>query len=138
MSDSSQYRGLNSPHETRHLVIPRAEPNAKLTPLKYLGAQASSSEGEDSEIVDPLIQGLLDRLPKRNGVWTLDDRAKWLRTAASIFGLVYKANDGDHGEISVVLVKQANSPVTASGSAEAISPGFIGQNLSFGSKAGTK
>jgi hypothetical protein len=120
----NQQRGWNTSHETSRLMMPRAEP-----PLKLLGAQASDAEGDDPRITDRLIQGLLDRLPKPNGIWSLDDRAKWLRTAASIFGLVYKASDGEHREISIVLVKQeaANSPVTALGVAEATAPGFIGR-----------
>jgi hypothetical protein len=117
-------------------MMPRAEPSESLTPLKLLsaqvkllGAQSSDSEGDDRGITDLLIQGLLDRLPKPNGIWSLDDRAKWLRTAASIFGLVYKANDGEHREISIGFVKQeaANSPVTELGVAEATAPGFIGR-----------
>lgn len=105
--------------------MPRAEPTANFTPLRCFGAQASAAELQDSEIVDPLIQALFERLPKRNGVWTLDDRVKWLRTAASIFGLVFKASDGEQREIGVVLA--AHSPVTPLGTPEAICPGFIGQ-----------
>jgi hypothetical protein len=48
----------------------------------------------------------VDRLPKPNGIWPLDERAKWLRTAASVFDLVYKADDGEQREISVALAKQ--------------------------------
>ena len=109
----------------RHLVTPRAEPNASFTPLRCFGAQPSAAEVEGSEPIDPLIQALFDRLPKRNGEWTLDDRAIWLRTAASIFCLVYKASVGEHREIGVVLA--ANSPVTPLGTTETICPGFIGQ-----------
>jgi len=115
MFGPNQQRGWNTPHEKSRLMMPRAEPTESLTPLKLLGAQASDAEGDDRRITDLLIQGLLDRLPKPNGIWSLDDRAKWLRTAASIFGLVYKASDGEHREISIVFVKQevASSPVTA-------------------------
>jgi hypothetical protein len=76
---------------------------------------------EANKAADPLIQGLVDRLP-RNGTWNLDERAKWLRTAASIFGLVYKAGDGEQRDISVELV-QADSGT----SAKPISPGFLGR-----------
>ena len=136
MFGPNQQRGWNTPHEKSRLMMPRAEPSESLTPLKllsaqvkFLGAQASDAEGDDRGITDLLIQGLLDRLPKPNGIWSLDDRAKWLRTAASIFGLVYKASDGEHREISIVFVKQetASSPVTALGVAEATAPGFIGR-----------
>ena len=120
----NQYRGWNAPQAKSRLVTPRPEPTPSLTPLKLLDAQPSTPDADDRGITDLLIQGLLDRLPKPNAIWSLDDRAKWLRTAASIFGLVYKASDGDHREIGVVLLKQdaGNAPVT-----EAIAPGFIDQ-----------
>ncbi len=120
----NQYRGWNAPQAKSWLVTPRPEPTPSLTPLKLLDAQPSTTDADDRGITDLLIQGLLDRLPKPNAIWSLDDRAKWLRTAASIFGLVYKASDGDHREIGVVLLKQdaGNAPVT-----EAIAPGFIDQ-----------
>ena len=121
MSDPNQYRGWNSAPTTRHFVAPRATPNPSFLPPRQLDAQANATEAEDSKAADPLIQGLLDRLPKRNGTWNLDERAKWLRTAVSIFGLVYKASDGEQREISVGFV-QANSGT----SAEVITPGFLG------------
>lgn len=43
---------------------------------------------------DPLIQALVDKLPKPNTVWSLDDRARWLRAAVIIFNLVY--SDDEH------------------------------------------
>ena len=119
----NQNRGWTAPHEKSRLVMPRPEPIPSLTPLKLLGAQPSNTEVEDPGATDLLIQGLLDRLPRPDGIWSLDDRAKWLRTAASIFGLVYKTIDGEHREIGVVLLRQnaGNSSDT-----EAIAPGFIG------------
>jgi hypothetical protein len=52
-------------------------------------------EPTDSVVPDPLIQGLMDRLPKPDSVWSLDDRGKWLRAAAVIFSLIYKLDEGD-------------------------------------------
>ena len=34
------------------------------------------------EMPDPLIQALVDKLPKPNTIWPIDDRAKWLKAAA--------------------------------------------------------
>jgi len=85
-------------------MTPRADPSESLT-AKLLVAQQSNAEVPDIGRTDLLIQGLVDRLPKPNDIWSVDDRAKWLRTAASIFDLVYKAGDGEHGEISVALAK---------------------------------
>lgn len=40
----------------------------------------------------PFIQGLLDTLPKPESEWSVADRVKWLRTAANVFGLIYKGD----------------------------------------------
>ncbi|MGH9552895.1 MAG: hypothetical protein ACRD3W_26175 [Terriglobales bacterium] len=48
----------------------------------------------DCAMPDPLIQGLMGRLPKPDSVWSLDDRGNWLRAAAVIFSLVYKTDKG--------------------------------------------
>jgi hypothetical protein len=73
---------------------------------KLLVAQQSGADRVDRETRDLLIQGLVERLPQSNGLWSLDDRAKWLRTAASVFDLVYQAGDGDDREIRIALARQ--------------------------------
>src|SRR5262245_2487888 len=45
------------------------------------------------EMPDPLIQALIDKLPKLNTVWSIDDRAKWLKAAAMAFNLIYKTSE---------------------------------------------
>ena len=55
--------------------------------------------------VDSLIRGLVDILPNANDIWSLDDRAKWLRLAAGIFDLGYKTVDGEQKTISIVVSK---------------------------------
>ena len=64
--------------------------------------------------IDRLIKGLVDLLPKPDGIWRVEDRVKWLRLAADIFDLGYKANDGQSVEISIVALKQvpANPPTS--------------------------
>ena len=57
--------------------------------------------------IDSLIKGLVDLLPKPDGIWRVEDHVKWLRLAADIFDLGYKANDGQSVEISIVALKQA-------------------------------
>jgi len=37
----------------------------------------------------------------------LHERVKWLRLAAGIFDLGYKADDAEHGEISIAVVREA-------------------------------
>ena len=58
------------------------------TPVLTLVDTAERSEAESSEMPDPLIQALVKKLPKPNSIWSLEDRAKWLRAAAIIFNLV--------------------------------------------------
>jgi hypothetical protein len=85
------------------IAAPRVEPRDSLT-AKLLGAQ-KMSEAADGGATDLLIQGLVGRLPTANSLWSLEDRARWLRTAASVFDLVYKADDGERREIGVVFAK---------------------------------
>ncbi len=73
------------------------------------GAEAKA-RGEQSSTSDLLIRGLVERLPKPDEIWPLDDRAKWLRTASSIFALVYRMREDDKGEIGVALTKPGNGP----------------------------
>jgi hypothetical protein len=128
LSNPKQQRGLNGSHETSPLMIPRLESMECQTPLKLLGSHTNDAKGDDHATADPLMQALINRLPKPEGIWSLDDRAKWLRTAANIFSLVYRASDGEVRDVSVVLVKQepANSPVTTElGPAETKRDGLV-------------
>jgi hypothetical protein len=56
----------------------------------------ASERSDASEMPDPLIQALVKKLPKPNSVWSIEDRAKWLRAAAIIFNLVYKPGEANH------------------------------------------
>ncbi|MBI4291281.1 MAG: hypothetical protein HY661_07380 [Betaproteobacteria bacterium] len=51
--------------------------------------------GNDGGDLPPFIQGLLSKLPNEGEVWPIADRANWLRTASNIFGLMYKAEEGN-------------------------------------------
>jgi hypothetical protein len=93
------------PLETTRVKLPPVEVSESPTPLKLLGSQAVAAEEADRSRTDLLIQGLVDRLPKPNAVWSLEERARWLRTAASVFGLVYKDSDGEEREIGIVFGK---------------------------------
>ena len=100
MVGRSQVHNGNDPLDMRKL-----KPVTSLTE-KLLCSQPNHAAEHGRESTDHLVQGLLDRLPKPDGVWALEDRARWLRTAACIFDLVYKAGDGDQGDIRVALVSQ--------------------------------
>jgi len=97
------------------LMLPRVEPSetltAKLLVTQKSDAEQSGAEEPDRGRSDLLIQGLVERLPKPNGIWSLDDRAKWLRTAASIFDLVYKVGDGERRQLSVAFARQDAEPL---------------------------
>jgi hypothetical protein len=70
---------------------------------KLLSDQASQAEYRRG--IDSLIQGLVDLLPKRDAIWPLQERAKWLRLASGIFDLGYKSGAGEAREINIVVVK---------------------------------
>ena len=89
----------NGHHKTDFMNLRRLQPREKLA-----NAQANHASEYQPE-VDDLIRGLVDMLPNPDGIWPLDDRAKWLRLAADIFDLGYKARDGEHKTISIVVVK---------------------------------
>jgi hypothetical protein len=65
----------------------------------------SQKEGSTNNSHDLLIQGLVNRLPEPDSIWSLNDRIKWLRTAANIFGLIYESGGGEDKEIKLVLAK---------------------------------
>jgi hypothetical protein len=88
----------------RHLTMPRVETGETLAARLLVARQADTEPARGK--TDLLLQGLVDRLPKPDASWSLEDRAKWLRTAALVFDLVYKGEDGERREISVGLAKQ--------------------------------
>ena len=77
-----------------------------LEPRIHLDERSSETEADACGTSDLLIRGLVNRLPTPDSTWSLDNRAKWLRTAASIFGLVYKASENEHREISIDLARE--------------------------------
>jgi hypothetical protein len=94
-----------APNASTRLMMPRVEPAESLT-AKLLVAQQSKAEDKEGEATDLLLRGIVDRLPKPGAAWPLEERAKWLRTAASIFDLVYKAGNGEQRDIAVSLAKR--------------------------------
>jgi hypothetical protein len=59
----------------------------------------------DLQTTDPLIQGLVARLPNPDSAWSLEDRMKWLRAAANIFVLIHKLDDGEDRELQIAFAK---------------------------------
>jgi hypothetical protein len=57
--------------------------------------------------LDPVIAGLLGKLPEPNSRWPKEGRRRWLQTLVNAIDLVYTAPDEDGGELSVVLKTSA-------------------------------
>jgi hypothetical protein len=68
---------------------------AELDETPVLTLVDTVEQSDAGEMPDPLIQALVGKLPKPNSIWSLEDRAKWLRAAAIIFNLVYQPSDAD-------------------------------------------
>lgn len=65
---------------------------------------APLSETRESNNLDPLIQGLVKRLPEPGTEWPIAARVKWLQAAANNFDLIFENAEGDRDkEISVTL-----------------------------------
>ena len=62
------------------------------TAILTLVDTAERSDFESSGTLDPLIQALVDKLPKPNTIWSIDDRGSWLKAAAMAFNLVYRSS----------------------------------------------
>jgi hypothetical protein len=88
-------------HETSSFV---RKVESKGTIANKLPGSLRAGEGV-RRTTDPLIQGLIERLPKPEDVWSLDDRAKWLDLANRIFDLVYGAGDDEQRKIEVEIVE---------------------------------
>ena len=54
---------------------------------------AEPNDAKSTEKADPLIQALVDKLPKPNAIWSIEDRARWLKAAAMAFNLIYKTRE---------------------------------------------
>src|SRR5262245_22237279 len=81
---------LNASRRLRMARVDQGESlTAKLLVTKQSEAKQSAVKGEveaaDPSTTDLLIRGLVERLPKPNAICPLDERIKWLCTAASIF-----------------------------------------------------
>jgi hypothetical protein len=60
--------------------------------------------GDDYEELDPLIAGLLRRMPKAGEQWPVSDRARWLQTLAMNLSFIHE-DDPSGGAIKVAVEK---------------------------------
>jgi hypothetical protein len=63
-------------------------------------------EKDDESKRDPLIEGLIKRLPEPNSPWPLDARRKWLQTACNAFDLIYTGSE-DGGSLKIEVNKDS-------------------------------
>ena len=82
-------------------LVTRAEPEEARI-LTLVEESADRSDAGEKPDQDPLIQALIDKLPKANSMWSIDDRAKWLKAAAMAFNLVYRFPKRDEQPSSVL------------------------------------
>ena len=87
------------------LVTRTTEPDE--TPILTLVDIAEPSDAAErsdaAEMPDPLIQALMDKLPKPNTIWSIDDRGSWLKAAAMAFNLVYRTAEVEQKQTPSVL-----------------------------------
>ena len=81
--------GATALNERSQLVTDGVEKRSSLTENRAQAASPSHAELHPGE-PDPLIQALVDRLPQSDSIWSIDERAKWLKAAAMVFNLIYK------------------------------------------------
>jgi hypothetical protein len=62
-----------------------------------------AERSDATEAPDPLIQALIDKLPKPHTIWSIDDRGKWLKAAAMAFNLIYKTAEQKPEQTTPVL-----------------------------------
>ncbi len=55
-------------------------------------AYCAGSNGGSGGGRHPFIEGLLERLPEPDTVWSIEGRAAWLEAAASVFKLIYQGD----------------------------------------------
>jgi hypothetical protein len=59
----------------------------------------TGGSGDDGGVTHPLIQGLLQTLPKPNTPWSSTERYNWLTMANSIFKIIFQSQDS--GDVTV-------------------------------------
>ena len=89
---------IDAQNERSHLVTRGAELTTPEETVLTLVDNAEQNEPESSMMADPLIQALVDKLPPPNSIWSIDDRAQWLKALAMIFNLVYRTEKGEATE----------------------------------------
>ncbi len=107
---SAETAGFFEMDRTR-LIMPAGTADGAPPPEKPADVEKDNGGGGGSSKppsgLHPFIQGLLQTLPAPETEWSMQDRAKWLQTAANIFDLIYK---GSGGGIVVTPARADRSP----------------------------
>jgi hypothetical protein len=91
-------------HGRDRLVMPSGATTAERGEPKKTAPTGDGGDRQDTEIrgLDPLIQGLLKRMPSPPGAWPVSDRARWLQTLAMNLSFIYGDKiDDDIIEVNV-------------------------------------
>jgi hypothetical protein len=90
---SAHYAGFIDPGTGRFIKpgnVGAARDDAPAEPPKSVGGGSGGGESSD---IDPIIRGLLARLPKSGDVWPENERKLWLQLLEGSFKLIYKEKD---------------------------------------------
>jgi hypothetical protein len=60
--------------------------------IRDRSAYRAGSNGGSGGGRHPFVEGLLERLPEPDTVWSIEGRAAWLEAAASVFKLIYQGD----------------------------------------------
>ena len=86
-------------NDRSRLVTRRAEPSTEPDDtVLTLMEDAERKEPESGLTTDPLIHALVDKLPPPNSIWSINDRANWLKALAMIFNVVYRTEKSEAKE----------------------------------------
>jgi len=97
---------------TNKLVMPSvrgSSPAANITSPEGKDEEPEEKEKPDKperKRRDPLIEGLIDRLPE-DDKWDLQGRRKWLMAALSVFDLMYKDSEDNKGTITIEVERNS-------------------------------
>lgn len=92
-----------APRSEQPITAPKEAPNPPVT-IQISSLPAKPTLGKPMDATqDPLIQGLLIRLPEAGTIWPHDKRAKWLQLLAANLDAVFLSGEDDTKAVTVRL-----------------------------------
>jgi len=99
MNISDLHTRVGVQNDRSRLVTRGAEPSTEPDDtVLTLMEDAERKEPESSLTTDPLIHALVDKLPPSSSIWSINDRANWLKALAMIFNVVYRTEKSEAKE----------------------------------------